>query len=193
MDRASTNSTLAGRRGRALAVAAGGFIAAAAIAFIVTGRAPAQDLEEKLDETQAELSQTRQREGVLTEEITEASTKIRDLESEVSDLREREKVVQAELDQVQAELDIEEQRLEELQARLARAVAVLEERLVEIYKSGEPDVITVILSSDGYDDLLERTEYLQRIQDQDSAIVGRVRTLRDETQATVDRITGARD
>ena len=53
-----------------------------------------------------------------------------------------------------------------------RAIEMLEDRLVAIYKSGEPDVLTVVLEADGFDDLLERTEYLQRLEDQDSAIVG---------------------
>ena len=43
-----------------------------------------------------------------------------------------------------------------------RAIELLEERLIAIYKSGEPDLLGVVLDSDGFDDLLERTEYLQR-------------------------------
>ena len=43
-----------------------------------------------------------------------------------------------------------------LRARLAEARTVLAERLVEIYKADEPDVVTVILESDGFADLLER-------------------------------------
>ena len=37
---------------------------------------------------------------------------------------------------------------------------VLRGALVEIYKSDEPDALTVILQADGFDDLLERYEYL---------------------------------
>ena len=33
------------------------------------------------------------------------------------------------------------------------------QRLVEIYKSDEPDSLTVVLEADGFEDLLERTEY----------------------------------
>ena len=46
-----------------------------------------------------------------------------------------------------------------------------------------------MLESDGFDDLVSRYEYLQRIEEQDSAIVGRVRDLRNEHPDTVERIT----
>jgi murein DD-endopeptidase MepM/ murein hydrolase activator NlpD len=65
---------------------------------------------------------------------------------------------------------------------------VLKERLVAIYEAGTPDVLTVLLQSDGFSDLLERTEYLNRIEDQDNAVIDRVRDLRDQTRDTVDRL-----
>jgi peptidoglycan DL-endopeptidase CwlO len=40
---------------------------------------------------------------------------------------------------------------------------------------------------------LERTEYLQRLEDQDSSIVGRVRELRNEMRVTVETVKAARD
>ena len=56
---------------------------------------------------------------------------------------------------------------------------VLAARLVEIYKADSPDALTVILSADGFGDLLERAEFLDRISDQDREITDRVRGLRD--------------
>ena len=70
---------------------------------------------------------------------------------------------------------------------------LLEERLVAIYKSDSPDVVTVVLEPDGFEDLLERYEYLNRIESEDSALIARVRALRDETKETVERIRAARD
>ena len=46
--------------------------------------------------------------------------------------------------------------------RLGRSPNALEDRLVEIYKADEPDAITVILESDGYDDALRRTSTSRR-------------------------------
>jgi murein DD-endopeptidase MepM/ murein hydrolase activator NlpD len=51
----------------------------------------------------------------------------------------------------------------------------------------------VILNSKGFDDLLNRYEYLRRVQNQDSSIAGRVRGLRNQARDTVDRVRAERD
>ena len=115
------------------------------------------------------------------------------LTSQVADLRNRQAAVAAELKQKQAELDSAQARLEALKARLHEAIQLLEQRLVAIYKSSEPDLITVLLQAHGFDDLLARTQYLQTLQHQDNDIVSRVRDLRNEMQVTVNTVRSARD
>jgi murein DD-endopeptidase MepM/ murein hydrolase activator NlpD len=65
--------------------------------------------------------------------------------------------------------------------------------LVAIYETGTPDLLSVILGADGYDDLVGRTEYLNRIHGMDEAVVGRVRELRDEVKSTVIRLRTAKN
>ena len=60
---------------------------------------------------------------------------------------------------------------------------MLAARLVEIYKADSPDALTVILEADGFGDLLERAEFLDRISDQDREITDEVRGLRDRPSA----------
>jgi len=191
-----SDSSQAGRSHRAPARLLGALLAAAlavAAAALTAGSAPAQGLQERLHETEERLSQAEKREGVLTTEIEEASNRITSLEGQVADLRNKEAVLAAELADKQAELEQAQARLEELRERLKLAIQILEDRLVAIYKSGEPDLLTVVLDSNGFDDLLERTEYLQRLEDQDSSIVERVRELRDEMRETVETVKAARD
>jgi murein DD-endopeptidase MepM/ murein hydrolase activator NlpD len=101
--------------------------------------------------------------------------------------------VAAELAQKQAELEAAQAQLEHLKKRLDEAVGILENRLVTIYESNEPDLITVLLQSDGFDDLVARNQYMRTLQNQDNDIVARVRDLRNAMQTTVDTIRTARD
>jgi murein DD-endopeptidase MepM/ murein hydrolase activator NlpD len=101
--------------------------------------------------------------------------------------------VAAELQQKQAELEDARARLDSLKQRLRQAVQILEQRLVAIYESSEPDLITVLLQAHGFDDLLARSQYLQTLQHQDNDIVSRVRELRNEMQVTVNTVRAARD
>ena len=54
-------------------------------------------------------------------------------------------------------------------------------------------MLSLILESDGYDELVDRTEYLERIHGMDEAVVGRVRDLRDEVKDTVARLRSAKN
>lgn len=79
-------------------------------------------------------------------------------------------------------------RLLAAQARYRRAQRQLAERLVAIYKSDAPDLMGVLLESDGFSDLLTRTAYLKRINAADGALVERVQALRDVVRAGLERV-----
>lgn len=163
------------------------------VAVLAVGAASGQDLQSQLDSKEAQLDSEHEKEGVLSTELKRYSDQVDQLAAEVAVLRNREAIVQAELEEVQARLRAERRRLDALAGRLHRSLGVLRNRLVAIYRSGEPDVLTVMLESDGFDDLVSRYEYLRRIQDQDASIVGRVRGLRNLSRNTVARIEDARD
>jgi peptidoglycan DL-endopeptidase CwlO len=157
------------------------------------GSASGQSLQQKLNSTQNKLSHTRAHAGVLTTRISHESAQLQTLTSQVAELRNRRAIVASELRQKQTELDGAQARLELLKRRLGQAVQILEQRLVAIYESSEPDLITVLLQAHGFDDLLARTQYLETLQHQDNDIVSRVRELRNEMQVTVNTVRAARD
>ena len=183
-----------------LAPAAGLAAVAALVALLVfSAAALAADIYEELDSKQEKLDRLNAREGVLTTTISRYRERIERLTGEVAELRTEEAAVrvrleakQAELDQAIAELDVAKKRLAVLRGRLKRALVALRERLVAIYETGTPDVLSVVIGSDGYDELIDRTEYLNRIHGMDEAIVGRVRELRNEVKRLVATLRSAK-
>jgi murein DD-endopeptidase MepM/ murein hydrolase activator NlpD len=146
-------------------------------------------ISERIEKKRQELAGVKHQEGVLTSTIQGFTTRIDTLEGQIQATQGRLRRAQSSLDRQKAELlvvrdrlEVARDRLERLRRELATARRVLAERLVEIYKSDTPDPLTVVLESDGFDDLLERAEFLARISDQDRAITDRVRRLRDEAQ-----------
>jgi peptidoglycan DL-endopeptidase CwlO len=59
---------------------------------------------------------------------------------------------------------------------------------VELYKADQPDLVTVVLESDGFADLLERTEFMQRVSHQDARIINIVVDAKREATATAKRL-----
>lgn len=174
----------------------------ASLAFfgLVTAFAVAATTEEKLERTKAQINRADREKGVLTSDIERLSSRIRVLEGEISVLRNRERAVeaelaakQAELDEATAELRAARNHLEELRGRLAGSLDELRERLLAIYRAGSPDMVGLILSSTGFNDLVQRAEFMHRIQAHDENIVNRVRDLRDETRGLVDSLQVSRD
>ena len=121
-------------------------IAALVVGLALVARAPAEDLNGKLDAKQAELDQAKEKKGVLTTEISRYNDQIEQLTGEVAALRTREAAVQEELDQAEAELAAEQHDLRILRERLDRTVKALEDRLVDIYMADEPSAISELRS-----------------------------------------------
>jgi peptidoglycan DL-endopeptidase CwlO len=154
-----------------------------------------QNLQERIDRGRAKIEQHKGRERVLTSQVSAVTSKINVLQSDITVLQTKQVRLQASLDakraelaQIQEDLRRERLRLARLKRRLAEARVELANRLVQIYKEDSPDVVTVVLEADGFADLLERTEFLERTSAQDARIIGRVRDAKIETKATADRL-----
>lgn len=152
-------------------------------------------LSDRIAGTEEQLQETFDQEGVLTSDLTGLDDQLSSLGGEISSLIEREAAILEQLEQKQAELadarsqlELRRDRLAEVEDRLAEAEKLLAKRLVEIYKTDEPDALTVVLEADGFGDLLERTEFLERISEQDQDIVTRVRVLKAKVEDQVARL-----
>ncbi len=115
------------------------------------------------------------------------------LRAEEAEVKVRLDAKQAELDGAVAELDVAKKHLAVVRARLKRALVSLRERLVAMYETGTPDILSVLVEAGGYDDLVNRTEYLNRIHGLDEAVVSRVRELRNQVKRTVARLRSAKN
>jgi murein DD-endopeptidase MepM/ murein hydrolase activator NlpD len=155
----------------------------------------APPLSERIEKKQAQIEQKKQQEGVLTTTIQRFNTRIAAVQGEISATQKRLERAQASLDAQKAELlevrnqlEAARDRLERLRSELATARKVLAARLVEIYKADSPDALTVVLEADGFGDLLERAEFLERISEQDREITDEVRRLRDRAEEQAIRL-----
>ncbi len=54
-------------------------------------------------------------------------------------------------------------RLTKLERKAERATKVLEQNLVTAYETGKPDIVSVIVTSKGFNDLLEKVDFYQRV------------------------------
>ncbi|MCW3004268.1 MAG: peptidoglycan DD-metalloendopeptidase family protein [Conexibacter sp.] len=155
----------------------------------------AASLQNKIETTRGKIGRRKGTEHVLTSEIQRWSTRITKLQGSISTLQAREQRIQSDLDARRAELVTTQKRLRSERARLARLRArlaegrrILARRLAELYQADKPDLVTVVLNSKGFADLLERGEFLSRIQDQDNNVIRIVKSAKADATATAARL-----
>lgn len=149
-------------------------LAAALAAVPAIGRQSEGDLRDRIDSQ-------RDREQALSSSVARLGRLERATAREVAIFEQRVAAVQAELQSAEAVLASTEQRRNRqraralrLRARLTQSREKLARLLRQRYTGGRPDVITVVLHSDGFAQLLETVDFLKRVQAQDQRILDTV-------------------
>jgi murein DD-endopeptidase MepM/ murein hydrolase activator NlpD len=186
------------RMGRRLAL----LLVVAALPLVLWGALPLfsgaespGSIQNKIQSKQNQIEQHKGRERVLTSDISSATHRIGALQGEITQLQTKQVRLQsdleakrAELAQIQEDLRRERLKLARLRDRLARAQVLLANRLVDSYKADEPDLVTVVLEANGFRDLLERAEFMQRVSDQDARLIERVTDAKAEATASANHL-----
>jgi peptidoglycan hydrolase CwlO-like protein len=93
-----------------------------------------------------------------------------------------------ELRGVQTALLKSRDHLVDLENRLQSATIALSANLVANYEGQKPDLVSVILNSHGFGDLLEQVSFMKRVANQDGRIVGTTREARAEVALEATRL-----
>jgi murein DD-endopeptidase MepM/ murein hydrolase activator NlpD len=169
---------------------------ALSLALVLVAPAAGDDLhgvkasiDARIARLNSHVESVRERESSLRAQITDVTDQIRSLEAQVGD-------VATQLDSLQQDLSLHQQRLgklntlyelrtqklnflrEQYQASIDR----LNQRLVDIYESEEPDVIGVIFSAQDFQSMLDQVDYVKQIGNQDKHIAAQVRRSRNQVQ-----------
>ncbi len=132
-----------------------------------------------------DVDRARAREQRLSADVGRLDAIAAKVQRQLATLEARRADVQADLDRdearlatVRTELDGERRRLARLHRRLSQARELLADRLVTRYKATDVDVVSVVLNASSFANLMERADFLKRIQRNDEEIVIGVREAR---------------
>jgi peptidoglycan hydrolase CwlO-like protein len=145
-----------------------------------------QDIESKQTKVTGDIDSLNRQVDSLMGQMKDLKAKQQDLHGAL--IEKRKELVAAE-----AKLAAGEAHLQEVRAQLQRAVEILRQRLVEIYKSNQPDMLSMVLEQSSFSDVANSSEYLDRIQNADKNVLDRVHDLRDQVQEQVEQLTEARN
>jgi peptidoglycan hydrolase CwlO-like protein len=141
------------------------------------------DLQGQIDASRSAASSLKSQIAADTAQIQQTSGGLQAAQQRLASLQSELSGREAQLRAVQNSLLAARDHLVELENRLQQSSHALASNLLAAYESSQPDVVTVILESHGFKDLLERMSFLQRIGHQDAQIVGNTRTARAAVSA----------
>jgi murein DD-endopeptidase MepM/ murein hydrolase activator NlpD len=146
-------------------------------------------------QVQRQLSTTRQKVTGLAGDVAAAKRRVNQLSAGIASLSSRLAGVQGDLDakrtellRLRGELTSARARLTRLEGIVAADQRVLATQLVGGYEGARPDIVDVVLEATGFNDLLNRLAFAQRIGQQDARIVGNVTAARRAVSAQAIRI-----
>jgi septal ring factor EnvC (AmiA/AmiB activator) len=143
-----------------------------------------------LGELHSQLGAVQAHEQSLASNISSLSQLISSLSSQIALVESREAAVRAELVHdrqalaaVQAALVREQQILAQLRAQLARARTLLARQLVSNYEQAKPNLVSVVLDSNGFNDLLDKLTYLSDAQKAQQSMITVTTQAKDRADA----------
>ena len=179
---------LSSRRFRRRRATLGAALAAVGLIAAVSFASAEPSLDDRIDSAESEVDRLSGKVDAQSSDVSELEAQAREAGARAMELVAEIEEARAQSSELADDLAAAEKELAEVQARYKRALAVLSERLVDIYKTGTPDGLTVILEADGFDDLETRAEYLDALNDADRKLADRVQQLREEVEGRYDEI-----
>jgi murein DD-endopeptidase MepM/ murein hydrolase activator NlpD len=145
-------------------------------------------LQQQISAGQGQISSLAGAVGAASNRLGQLNSSIAALQSQIARIQADLNAKRAELLKLRAQLAAARTRLGQLESFEAHAEAVLSKQLVSSYESDRPDLMSVVLESTGFKDLLERLAFAQRIRKQDVRVVSQVRAARRAVAAQATRL-----
>ncbi len=153
------------------------------------------DLEEsrrRLEEIRAERDRLEQQQRRLQGQVHDVNDELSNLERQRESTQRIVNEIERQIGGLASQLDRSSAELILAQDNLAERRAVLERRLVDIYKRGPLRTFQVLLAAEGFGDLLSRYKYLYLTSQQDRSLVSDVEKLRNRVVTQRNNILNVR-
>jgi peptidoglycan hydrolase CwlO-like protein len=160
---------------------------AGASVFAVVGPASA-DLSGKISTASGRAEQLRAAVAAQTRKIRSSSQGLADAQARLQRLQASVATEEAQLKAATDQLTKARNRLTRLIKRQHEATSALRENLVTAYRNPAPDIVSVIIDAHGFNDLLEKADFLKRVGRQNARIMDGARAARGEVTKEAGRL-----
>jgi peptidoglycan hydrolase CwlO-like protein len=145
-------------------------------------------LQQQISAGQAQIQNLAGAVSAASGRLARLNANIAGLQHQISRIERRLRIHEQELATTRRQLHAARIRLKQLQAFEARAERTLAAQLVSTYEGDNPDLVTVVLESNGFQNLLERVSFAARVRKQSVQIIKEVKAARRAVAAQAIRL-----
>jgi peptidoglycan hydrolase CwlO-like protein len=163
------------------------------VALALDGTPARGDLQSRIQSRESAADQLQAAVDAETARIEATENGLADAQERLAGLNAVVDRRRTELEQTQAELVKARDRLTVLENRFRRASVALADNLRAGYENGEVDLVTVVLNSSGFSDMMDRVEFLKRVARHNARILDNTKQTRAEVMTTARRLVELQD
>ena len=115
-------------------------------------------------------------------QFDEAQAQMDQISAEFTKISQAQDETIGKIEKVQEKIDDAQEKIDEKRAQLEDRQAELSDRVSSSYKSGNLNVLTLMLASTSLSDLIDKSYYLGKMDEADRAAIGEVRELQQELE-----------
>jgi chromosome segregation ATPase len=170
---------------------------------VLTGSATGDSvtqLKDKLGSTQSQLNSNKQHEQSLSSRVSELSGQVSAMSSQLELVQSREAAAHdqlvsydAKLAAAKAAVTRERHRLKRVRDVLAHARVALADELESQYEQPQPTLVSVLVNSKGFQQLLDTIQYLSMAKHQEQRVITRARIARSRAEHAAARLVALQE
>jgi len=141
----------------------------------------AEPLSQQLQKQQKQLQENQKIYNSIEAEKEAIEIEIQNYDARIEDLMIKIQENKKKIDSTEGQIAVIEEEISELEQKIEEEKALMDRRLSGLYKSGQNQYLSVILSAEGFGDLITRIYSMKRISDYDKELI-------DSFQQKVDKL-----
>ena len=155
-------------------------LAAAGSAVLFGMPALAQAEPQASQETLDALDDAQEQLDAAQKQIDDLSYQFEDLSAQLDSTMGQIEGVQEQIDATQAEIDVTQEDIDEKQAQLEEKQEVLSQRVAASYKAGDHSTLSLLLSSESFEELIATAHYIDKVNASDQENIRDIRDIQEE-------------
>ena len=138
-----------------------------------------QETTDKLNNAQAQLEDAQEQLDEISSQFEDLSRQLDDTLGQIETLQGQIDTTQANIDQIEQDISDTQDDIDLKQAQLDRKQEVLATRVTSSYKTGKTGILSLLLSSDSFDELVSKLHYVDKINASDQEAIEEIHAIQD--------------